>query len=89
MACALKSLRVLRFGIVGLVGTATYGLVTLGAIELLHVPCVPSSVLGVAASIGVSYLGHALYSFRVNGEHSSFVWRFLMLASVNFVLSSD
>jgi putative flippase GtrA len=84
----VEGLRLLRFGLVGIIATATYSIVTLVAIEAFDVSPVPASVLGVAASIGVSYFGHTLYSFRVTLDHATFVWRFLILAGASLLITT-
>jgi putative flippase GtrA len=85
---AVEASRLLRFGLVGIIATAMYSIVTLVAIEAFGVSPVPASAFGVAASIGISYFGHALYSFRVKGNHKTFLSRFLALATTSFVMST-
>lgn len=77
--------RLLRFGLVGLVTTATYALVSLLIIEKFGLPALIASMIGFMSATGISYLGHALFSFRVKGDHKNFVWRFLVLAGGGFI----
>jgi putative flippase GtrA len=77
-----------RFGIVGLCATLVYVAVAGFANEVFEIAPVFASLLGVAASTGVSYFGHVFFSFRVEPNHRDFLWRFLLIAALAFSLSA-
>jgi putative flippase GtrA/SAM-dependent methyltransferase len=83
-----EGLRVVRFGLVGAISTLTYCVVAIFAIEGFNMDPVPASAIGAVASIGFSYLGHAFYSFQVEGGHRAHLSRFILLALVGLGLGS-
>ena len=80
--------RMVRFGVVGLCATLVYVAVAGPANEVFGILPVLASLLGVAASTGVSYFGHLFFSFRVESNHRDFLWRFLLIAALGFSLSA-
>lgn len=79
--------RILRFGVVGIAATLTYAGATALSVEWLHLAPVPASILGQIVSTGVSYFGHAFYSFRVKGDHRTFLWRFFVIGALTFTMN--
>lgn len=79
--------RVLRFGIVGIAATLTYAGATALSVEWLKLAPVPASILGQIVATGVSYFGHAFYSFRVRGDHRIFIWRFFVTGVLTFTMN--
>jgi putative flippase GtrA len=80
--------RMVRFGVVGVFATLVYVAVAGPANEVFGILPVIASLLGVTASIGVSYFGHLFFSFRVEPNHRDFLWRFLLIAALSFGLSA-
>ena len=85
---ATETGRMFRFGLVGLGATLVYAVVTAAANEAFAVAPVVASIIGQAASTGVSYLGHSAFSFRVRPNHRDFLWRFLAIAALAFALAA-
>jgi putative flippase GtrA len=84
----IETLRLVRFGLVGIIATAVYSLATLLAIEALGFSPIAGSLIGVMASSWVSYFGHALYSFKVTIDHATFLWRFLAISGASLAMST-
>lgn len=76
--------RIFRFGIVGIAATVTYACATFAAVEWFAFSPVIASILGQLIAGGVSYFGHALYSFRVRSDNGVFRRRFVVIAIVTF-----
>jgi putative flippase GtrA len=76
-----------RFGIVGITATLVYAAATFLAVELLALGPVPASVLGHLTAMGVSYLGHSMFSFAVKTDHRVCLWRFLVIAVLTFSMN--
>src|SRR5688572_20981874 len=76
--------RIFRFGIVGIAATAVYAVTTLLAVEIAGLRPVLASIVGQVAAAGVSYFGHAIYSFTVELDHRTYLWRFLIIAALTF-----
>lgn len=79
--------RIIRFGVVGVAATLVYAVVSALANEVFVITPVLASIIGQTASMGVSYFGHSLFSFRVKTNHHSYLWRFLIIAAVTFALN--
>jgi putative flippase GtrA len=79
--------RMVRFGVVGACATLVYVAVAGPANEAFGILPVVASLLGVTASLGVSYFGHLFFSFRVEPNHGEFLWRFVLIAALSFGLS--
>ncbi len=54
----------LRFGLVGVLATLVHTGVAMTALSLLHRPLL-SNLFGFLAAFGVSFLGHALWTFKL------------------------
>jgi putative flippase GtrA len=79
--------RLVRFGFTGLVVTFVYAAVTIVLVEAGGVGAIAASIAGYLAAGGVSYLGHLYFSFSVRPDHRAYVWRFLIAATLSFVLT--
>ena len=56
-------------------------------VEVVGLPPVAASVIGQLSAIGISYFGHAVFSFRVEHDHQTHAWRFLVVAVGTFSLN--
>jgi putative flippase GtrA len=79
--------RVARFGLVGVVSTAVYFLLSVAMVELASLRPMGASVIGQIGAGIVSYLGHVIYSFRVRRDHRRHGWRFVVIAAATFGLN--
>lgn len=78
-----------RFGIVGVVATLTYlGLNIVVLRGLVETWPDLGNALSQAISIGVSYLGHKLFTFRSGAAHARDLPRFLAATAVAVAISS-
>ncbi|MDB5582189.1 MAG: polysaccharide biosynthesis protein GtrA [Bradyrhizobium sp.] len=77
-----------RFGIVGVSATLVYFSVTavLGGTSINLNPII-SNMLGVAASLSISYFGHHRFTFSALGQHGRYLPRFLFVMTTLFLLS--
>jgi putative flippase GtrA len=77
-------LQVIRFGIVGAVGTAVYLTIaiSLPALSSLNVSATTAAALASAISVLVSYMGHHKFTFVKVGQHDVYLPRFLLLSLV-------
>jgi putative flippase GtrA len=78
-----------RFGAVGLAATVGYFAITagLGHMRVGFDPIV-AHVLGISASLLVSYWGHHRFTFRADGAHAFYLPRFLLVTGFLFLLST-
>lgn len=85
----IELLRVLRFGIVGLLAAVVHYWVVIALVELLHIAPLKANVGGFAVAFWVSYFGHRHWTFADTlaahkaAQHSSFL-RFLFVAVLGF-----
>jgi putative flippase GtrA len=77
----------LRFGLVGIGATLTYFAIALTAQWLWSRPLLSSS-LGYVASVGVSYFGHAGFTFRTARPHRTTGPRFLAVSLAVFAATN-
>ena len=68
------------FVLVGLAATATQVVVSLGAQRWLGLGPLAASVVGYAGSVGVSYLGNSLFTFRRPALHGPQFARFATIS---------
>lgn len=80
--------RLVRFGLVGACATLVYIAVGIAANEIFLITPVVASILAQTVAFGISYIGHSMYSFRVETDHNIFLWRFSAIAALTFVLST-
>ena len=76
--------RLIRFGSVGILATASYGVVTIVMMQAGVGGPLFAAIIGNIAAVAVSYFGHLYYSFQVEARHSIFLWRFVVIAVVTF-----
>lgn len=67
--------RVLRFGLVGVLGTLLYAGVAFG-LERAGLPVFSAHVLASAISLAASYVGQKIFTFNVRGQHRKMGFRF-------------
>jgi putative flippase GtrA len=79
--------RIIRFGIVGIAATLVYAGVTYLVVETGVAKPIMASVIGQLTAGFISYFGHLRFSFAVDPDHKSFVWRFLVIAAVTFAMN--
>ena len=82
---AVEMERLFRFGIVGILATLVYVLVTLAVVASGLANPIVASVIGQTTSAFVSYFAHLHYSFGVPPQHRLFVWRFLVVAVITYL----
>jgi len=80
--------RLFRFGIVGVLATLTYASMAVISVEWLKIPPVPASVLSQIVAGVVSFVGHALFSFRVSGDYRVFAGRFVAIALLTVAMNA-
>lgn len=75
-------LQFIRFGIVGIVGTAIYLMIAISLPALSSFIVSPTAAAMVASvmSVLVSYMGHHKFTFTKVGQHSFYLPRFLILS---------
>ena len=56
-------------------------------VEIVGLPPVAASVVGQLCAIGISYFGHAVFSFKVDHDHPRHAWRFMVVAIGTFGLN--
>jgi putative flippase GtrA len=79
--------RLVRFGLVGALATLVYMAATFAAVNFLLLPAVGASILGQLTSASVSYFGHLFFSFGVESDHRTYLWRFFAVAVLTFSLN--
>ncbi len=77
-----------RFGIVGVVATASYYLTMRFFINLLGVPLPQAHMMATILSLLVSYIGHHGVTFQAEGRHPYYFRRFCFTSAALFCLSS-
>lgn len=88
----MELLRVMRFGVVGLLSAAVHYWVVIGLVELMHIAPLHANVGGFAVAFWVSYFGHRHWTFsdavatHADGAHPSFL-RFLLVAVLGFCVN--
>ncbi|NMM39150.1 MAG: GtrA family protein [Glaciimonas sp.] len=85
----LELLRLLRFGVVGLLAAVLHYWVVIGLVELLRIQPLQANFGGFAVAFWVSYFGHRYWTFAnpdKTGVTTSFL-RFLAIAVSGFSLN--
>lgn len=75
------------FALVGVTATACYAAVTLAAHAWLRLGPMSASVVGYLASVGVSYLGNSLFTFRQPVLHGPQAARFATISLAGFAVN--
>jgi putative flippase GtrA len=82
--------RILRYGLVGGLTAVVYFTVTIAGVEWIGFAPVVASLVAQAATVGLAFYGHALYSFQLAPNREYFV-RFVTITTflfgLNFALS--
>lgn len=79
--------RVLRFGIVGALASATYAVVAFFIVRVGIGTPIEATIIGQLFSAIVSYFGHQRFSFAVASTHKIFAWRFMTIFAFTIVLN--
>jgi putative flippase GtrA len=79
--------RIVRFGMTGTVAALAYTLVAFAIVEARIAGPMVAAVVGYAAAMTISYLGHLYFSFRVEPDHRVFFPRFAFTVAVTFTLT--
>jgi putative flippase GtrA len=77
-----------RFGVVGVVATASYYLMMLLFMNLLRAPLPQTHAMATILSLLVSYIGHHSVTFEAEGRHPYYFRRFCISSVALFCLSS-
>lgn len=77
----------LRFGLVGVLATAVHTGVALTALSLLHRPLL-SNLFGFLAAFVVSFLGHCLWTFKIEAGRWRAARRFFVVSGCSFLFST-
>jgi putative flippase GtrA len=85
---AVETGRIVRFGIVGVCATMVYLGFSIAAVDILGLSVLLASIFGQCMSTAVSYLGHLKYSFQVEPDHRTFLWRFLIISAITFLMNA-
>ncbi len=80
--------QLIRFGLVGGLATLTHVLVAITVRALFQAPPQAANLVGFAAAVVLSYLGHARFTFGVDTQSGAQAWRFVMLSGLSLLLSS-
>ncbi|MBO6609667.1 GtrA family protein [Altererythrobacter sp.] len=77
----------IRFGIVGVTATISYTVVSLSVFEI-WMSALIANLIGYLASVGISYFGHARFSFRSRQRHAVQGPRFIALSGFTYLLTN-
>ena len=72
------------FLVVGLAATAVHALVSLAVRDLAHASAIAATTCGYIASVGISYLGNARFTFGRRVLHGAQFVRFLVVSLTGF-----
>ncbi|GAA4249224.1 hypothetical protein GBZ26_26305 [Azospirillum formosense] len=75
----------LRFALVGVLATATYYLLTVGLADgwlAVRLPAAAANLVGFAASLALSYVGHHRFTFGKESRHGRYMPRFIAVSLV-------
>jgi len=81
---AIEFGRLFRFGLTGTVATLAYAGSTIALVRYDLLGPVSATIVGYLVGAIISYLGHLHFSFRVEPDHRTFVWRFVVTAAITF-----
>ena len=81
--------RAFRFGIVGMISTMIYFVVTaVAGNPPFRLDPSLAHLAGFLCSVGVSYIGHHHFTFHVTGPHTYYAPRFLATTALLYVVSA-
>ena len=87
-AVLVCKMELVRFGVVGIVSTAVYLLLSISLTKLNIADPFLSSILAILVSFVISYLGHYAFTFKVSGSHTKYFPRFGATQIAIFVMLS-
>lgn len=79
--------RLVRFGIVGVLASATYSAAAYFIVKAGIGTPIAATIIGQLLSAFVSYFGHQRFSFAVASTHEIFAWRFVTIFVFTIVLN--
>ena len=82
----IEALRLLRFGVVGILALVVYWLAT-NLLVWAGLGLLAASVVGYVAAGLVSYFGHSYFSFRVVADHATYGTKFLVVALLGLLIN--
>lgn len=80
-----------RFAVVGGLATATYYLLTVGLTDgwlAVRLPAAVANLIGFAASLALSYIGHHRFTFGKESRHDRYMPRFIAVSLTLAALST-
>ncbi len=80
--------RVIRFGFVGALSTATHVLVAFLLVTLFALDPIIASVGGFFSAFTMSFFGHKRFSFRASGRYRDYLGRFSLAVLISFLAST-
>lgn len=80
--------KVIRFGVIGVLSSAIYALVTAALVSGLGASPVPASIVGYCVSVPASFFGHRRFSFRSNGHWTAEAVRFVAAQVLNISVTA-
>jgi putative flippase GtrA len=80
--------RISWFGVVGVASTALYAAGAATGVELFGRSRMAANTFGFLLATSCSYLGHHYLTFRSDGDHRTYIPRFLLQAVVTYFLAS-
>ena len=72
--------QIVRFGLVGIVATATHAGVAIALVEAASLPFLWANALAYGCAVGVSYAGHRGWTFSAKGAHRVQLPRFIAVS---------
>jgi putative flippase GtrA len=77
----------MKFGVVGVLATLVHVSVALAALSVLHQPLL-ANLCGFLAAFGVSFLGHAIWTFQLAEGRWRAARRFFVVSGCSFLFST-
>src|SRR4029079_3039161 len=76
-------LRIVRFGMVGVMAALIYAAVAAVCYHVVH-DMITATIVGQVIATVVSYFGHLYFSFSFQPQHRIFLLRFVPIVSITF-----
>ena len=80
--------QLMRFGLVGVLATISHVGIAYGALQWGEFNPQLANIIGFFCAVGVSFFGHWRFTFQKNAMPWFYLRRFLVLAGLNWVISS-
>jgi putative flippase GtrA len=80
--------RLVRYGLTGTLAALAYAGVTTLLIESGLARPIAATIFGYFTAATISYLGHLYFSFRVQPDHQTFLWRFGVTVAMTFAVTT-